>query len=55
MDAIKELKLLSKLSISRDSLAEETVKSYSDFAKENSVELEWITDEDSQILVDKWK
>lgn len=54
-ESIKELGALTKLKISRDSLTSDIVNSYCNFGKEKSVEIEWVTDEDSQILIDKWK
>ena len=54
-ESIKELGALTKLKISRDSLTSDIVKYYCNFGKEKSVEIEWVTDEDSQILIDKWK
>lgn len=55
LDSIKGLEALQKLSIARNSLQEETIKSYFALAKEKSIEIKWETDEDSQILVDKLK
>jgi hypothetical protein len=55
LEAIRGLEALQVLTIARNSLREETVKSYFALAKEKSIEINWETDEDSQILVDKFK